>query len=234
MKHLDQLAALLICLLETLKMSALAMQVTQPRSILVDSRNVTLECAYNITGNRTAQVLRISIFKGDLQSHKEVCAASFNSTTNYFERTAALHCQGRPRNGSVLITFIGLNTSHSDLYTCKMEKMHPPPYIDDKGNGTWIFIREDRAEVKLCRQFTQGTLVILVLAAVFMLYSVVITCLHWPLGSTACILRMKEAVDMKCELIHNCDEPATATWTGQRWETGPRQDVQKEPRRTEQ
>ncbi|GCB73619.1 hypothetical protein scyTo_0002699 [Scyliorhinus torazame] len=89
-------------------------------------------------------------------------------------------------------------------------------------------------EIKRCGQFTQTTLIVLAFTAIFILYSVFITCLHWPLGTTACILRMKEAVDMKCELIHNSDEPATATWTGQRWETGPRQDVEKEPRRTKQ
>uniref|UniRef100_UPI00398F08C2 cytotoxic T-lymphocyte protein 4-like n=1 Tax=Pristiophorus japonicus TaxID=55135 RepID=UPI00398F08C2 len=234
MKYMDQFVASFICLLAALKIPALAMKVTQPRLIIAERHNVTLECAYNITGDGQAEEFRITILKGKKKDNIEVCAASFNFTVNHFERTTELHCLGQPRKDGVSITFNGLNTSHSDWYICKVEKMHPPPYIEGFGTATWIFIRPDTTEMKPCHQFTQATLIVLVFAVISVLYIVLISCRHWPLGAAACILRMKEAVDMKCELIHNSDEPATATWTGQRWETGPSQDVEKEPRRTEQ
>ncbi|XP_020380117.2 cytotoxic T-lymphocyte protein 4-like isoform X1 [Rhincodon typus] len=234
MKHLGHFAALFLCLLEVLNTPALAFQVLQPRRILVDSHNVTLECEYNIIGNGSPGQIRITIYKGELKADTEVCAMSFNTSVDHFERKTAPNCQGQSRNSSVSVTLSGLNTSHSDLYICQMEKIHPPPYIESKGNGTCIFITPEMPEIKACQQFTQSFMIVLVIAALFMFYSIFITCIHWPLGTTACILRMKEAVDMKCELIHNSDEPATATWTGQRWETGPRQEVDKEPRRTEQ
>ncbi|XP_041057726.1 cytotoxic T-lymphocyte protein 4-like isoform X2 [Carcharodon carcharias] len=221
MKHRGQLVVLLTCFLGALNMPALALQVIQPRLILAESHNVTLKCAYDNTRDEPLEQFRIHILKGERGANIKVCDLYFDISKNKLPNDQS--CQGQPRNGSVLITFNGLNTSQSDLYICQIQKIHPPPYITSFGNGTWIFISPDRVEMKPCGQFTQTTLIILVLTAFFMLYSVLITCLHWPLGTTACILRMKEAVDMKCELIHNSDEPATATWTGQRWETGPRQ-----------
>ncbi|XP_067844228.1 cytotoxic T-lymphocyte protein 4-like [Heptranchias perlo] len=181
MKSLDRLAISLICLLMAVKTPAEAMKVTQPKFILAEGRNVTLECKYNITGDGHAEEIRISIYKGKEDDNNEVCAASFNSSTKLFKRTTALHCQGRPREDSVSITFSGLNTSHSDWYICKVEKMHPPPYTEASGNGTWIFIKPDEAETKPCREFTQATLIVLVLVVIFSSYSIFITCLHWVL-----------------------------------------------------
>ncbi|XP_078407736.1 cytotoxic T-lymphocyte protein 4-like isoform X2 [Cetorhinus maximus] len=223
MKHQGQLVVLLTCFLGALIMPALALRVIQPRLMLAESHNVTLECAYDNTGDEPLEQFWVNIFKGERGANIEICAVYFSISTNNFKVPNDQSCQGQHQNGRVLITFNGLNTSQSDLYICQMQKIHPPPYIKSVGNGTWIFISPDTVEMKPCGQFTQTTLIVLVLTAFFMLYSVLITCLHWPLGTTACILRMKEAVDMKCELIHNSDEPATATWTGQRWETGPRQ-----------
>ncbi|XP_051879379.1 T-cell-specific surface glycoprotein CD28 homolog isoform X2 [Pristis pectinata] len=223
MKELFQLATSLICLLTVLKIPARAMKVSQPEKIIVGSHNITLKCKYDITGDREAQTFRVTIYREKPEKGNEVCSASFNHTMELFEMRGALHCKGQPDRGSVSVTFIGMNKSDSDWYFCRVEKLYPLPYTEDTGNGSWIFIKPDVVETKRCAQVTQATLIILTLTGIFLLYSVVITYLHWPLGATACILGMKEAVDMKCELIHNSDEPATATWNGQRWETGPRQ-----------
>ncbi|XP_060684086.1 cytotoxic T-lymphocyte protein 4-like isoform X1 [Hemiscyllium ocellatum] len=234
MKRLGHFAAWFLCLLEVLHTPALALQVLQPRRILADSHNVTLECAYDTTGDGPFEQFGIIIYKGEPTNDTEVCAMFFNNSANHFKTATAPNCQAQIQNGSVSVTLSGLNTSHSDLYICHMAKIHPPPYIEGKGDGTCIFIAPEMPEAKPCPEFTQSFMIVLVIAALFMFSSIFISCIHWPLGTTACILRMKEAVDMKCELIHNYDEPATATWTGQRWETGPRQEVAKEPRRTEQ
>ncbi|XP_038642918.1 T-cell-specific surface glycoprotein CD28 homolog [Scyliorhinus canicula] len=181
MQHLGQFAIFIICLLEAFNMPALALQIIQPRSILAESHNATFACAYNNTGEGPLEEFRISVHKGEIGRDTEVCAFFFNTTINYLETTMALHCQGWSRNGSVSITISEINTSQSDLYICQIEKMHPPPYIKSNGNGTWIFISPNTTEIKRCGQFTQTTLIVLAFTAIFILYSVFITCLHWML-----------------------------------------------------
>ncbi|XP_072902521.1 cytotoxic T-lymphocyte protein 4-like isoform X2 [Hemitrygon akajei] len=225
MKDLYQPATLLICLLTILKAPALAMKVSQPRELIVEKHNVTLQCKYNITGDKKGESFRVTIYKEKPAKGNEVCDGYFNKSMLSFECRGAAHCEIQPNEGSIVIKFIGMNRSDNGWYFCQVEKMHPFPYTVDVGNGTWIFIKPDVIEPtpKRCPQLTQASLIFLGLTVLLLLYSVVISYLHWPLGATACILGMKEAVDMKCELIHNFDEPATATWNGQRWETGPRQ-----------
>ncbi|XP_062906066.1 T-cell-specific surface glycoprotein CD28 homolog isoform X1 [Mobula hypostoma] len=234
MKDLYQLAISLICLLTGLKAPALAMKVSQPREVIVEKHNVTLQCKYNITGDKRGETFRVTIFKDKPGKRNEVCSGSFNTSMLPFESKGAVLCEIQPDEGSILIRFIGMN--RSGWYFCHVEKMHPFPYTEDTGNGSWIFIKPDVIDrnPRRCPQVTHATLIVLGLVGILLLYSIIITYLHWPLGATACILGMKEAVDMKCELIHNFDEPATATWNGQRWETGPRQDNEKRPRGTEQ
>ncbi|XP_078085009.1 cytotoxic T-lymphocyte protein 4-like isoform X2 [Mustelus asterias] len=176
MKHLAELTAFIICLLEALNLPVLALKVIQPRFIQAENYTATLQCDYNSTGNAAFQQFRINVYKGEIDN--DFCAFFFNTTVNDVEVS---NCQGRSRNGSVSITLRGLNTSLSDLYICEIEILHPPPYIKGAGNGTYIFISPDVPEVKPCGQFTPITLIALVLTAIFMLYSVVITCLHWML-----------------------------------------------------
>ncbi|XP_055494224.1 T-cell-specific surface glycoprotein CD28-like isoform X4 [Leucoraja erinacea] len=188
MKNLCHLATLLVCLQTVLlKVPALAMKVTQPIKIIAERNNVTLKCVYNITGDGKAQVFRVTVYKSNEEKNSEVCAASFNNSMKPFEKRDVLHCIGQPRRNSISIQFIGMNMSHSDWYFCKVEKMFPLPYTQATGNGTWIFIKPDvealsvPSEKKRCPQVTEAALIILALASLFLLYSIVVTYLHWVL-----------------------------------------------------
>ncbi|XP_078260612.1 T-cell-specific surface glycoprotein CD28 homolog isoform X2 [Rhinoraja longicauda] len=176
------LATLLICLL-TVLLKVPAMEVTQPRKIIAERHNVTLKCLYNTTGDGEAQIYRVTVYRGEEEKNSEVCVASFNNSMEPFEKRDVLHCKGQPSRNSISIKLIGMDKSHSDWYFCKVEKMYPLPYTKATGNGTWIFIKPDVEvpEKTQCPQVTQATLIILALAGLFLLYSVVITYLHWML-----------------------------------------------------
>ncbi|XP_069786573.1 T-cell-specific surface glycoprotein CD28 homolog [Narcine bancroftii] len=172
----------ILCLLITvLVCPAQAMSIIQPRMIIAERSNVTLKCMYNITGDGEAQTLRVSVYRRKVEKSNEVCSASFNYSMEFFERSDLLPCKGYLGKDSISIRFTSMNLSHIDQYFCKVEKMSPLPYTEGIGIGTWIFIKPDVIKEKQCPRVTLATFIILALTGVFLIYSVIITYLHWVL-----------------------------------------------------
>ncbi|KAL8183638.1 UNVERIFIED_CONTAM: hypothetical protein K2H54_048053 [Gekko kuhli] len=43
----------------------------------------------------------------------------------------------------VKFSLYNLNVTHTDIYTCKIEAVYPPPYHHGEGNGTVIHVKEE-------------------------------------------------------------------------------------------
>ncbi|XP_007888795.1 CD28 molecule isoform X3 [Callorhinchus milii] len=192
-RYIVSLAIWSAWLLMAIKMEEL--KVTQPKFLMANSSDstgtITMVCGYIFTGTLSEE-FRITIYKGRIVKEAEVCVASFNSSMLPFEKNQTFHCLGKPSADKVSITLSGLNMLDTNMYYCKVTKMHPPPIINSIGNGTVFYIqaKEDyckenctsgetvKQEPGNCNEFTQATVIVLVLLLVFLLYSIVITCAH--------------------------------------------------------
>ncbi|XP_067892262.1 T-cell-specific surface glycoprotein CD28 homolog [Heterodontus francisci] len=145
--------------------------VSQPVLLEAESTGeATLECTHNCDENVE---IKLTILKG--WKKNVICTGTTNRTILSANSTTPLHCQIKRKPHSVSATLSGLNSSLIDNYFCKIEKLYPPPYESNLGNGTIIYSRNENC-VKCSQSRLFQTMGILGTLTLFcMIYSIVLT-----------------------------------------------------------
>uniref|UniRef100_A0A8C8SYJ5 Cytotoxic T-lymphocyte protein 4 n=1 Tax=Pelusios castaneus TaxID=367368 RepID=A0A8C8SYJ5_9SAUR len=118
--------------------SACTMEVTQPAMVLANRGVASLVCEYKHIGN--AEEIRVTLFKQTDEQYTEICASTYTIESELFNVEEVIQCQVSPSQNNVTLTLMGLQATDAGLYICKMERLYPPPYIMNKGNGTQLFV----------------------------------------------------------------------------------------------
>ncbi|NWR28652.1 CTLA4 protein, partial [Tachuris rubrigastra] len=119
--------------------SAEVMEVTQPAMVLANRQGVaSLVCKYKHIGN--AKEIRVTLLKQTGDGFTEICASTFTTEFKTFSVEEVIQCHVSPGRNNVTLTLAGLQASDTGLYVCKMERMYPPPYFMNKGNGTHLYV----------------------------------------------------------------------------------------------
>ncbi|XP_009074676.1 PREDICTED: cytotoxic T-lymphocyte protein 4 isoform X3 [Acanthisitta chloris] len=119
--------------------TATVLEVTQPAMVLANRQGVaSLVCKYKHIGN--AKEIRVTLLKQMGDSSTEICASTYTTEFKLFSVEKVLQCHISPGRNNVTLTLAGLQASDTGLYVCKMERMYPPPYFMNKGNGTHLYV----------------------------------------------------------------------------------------------
>nr|XP_033802863.1 cytotoxic T-lymphocyte protein 4-like [Geotrypetes seraphini] len=118
-----------------------AIKVIQP-PVIVSNRqgNATLVCGYKFTGKVTE--IRVTLLKGTDDKSSVMCASSYTTQYEPFTTKNIIQCHGVPGPNNVTLTLMGLQTSDTGRYACRLEIMYPPPYRTSIGNETLIYVSE--------------------------------------------------------------------------------------------
>lgn len=115
------------------------MEVTQPAMVLANRQGVaSLVCKYKHIGN--AKEIRVTLLKQTGDRFIEICASTYTTEFKMFSVEEVIQCQVSPSRNNVTLTLTGLQANDTGLYVCKMERMYPPPYFMNKGNGTHLYV----------------------------------------------------------------------------------------------
>ncbi|XP_019061859.2 T-cell-specific surface glycoprotein CD28 [Fukomys damarensis] len=156
--------------------------VKQSPMLVVYDNEVNLSCKY--TYNLFSKEFRASLYKG-VDSAVEVCVVNGNfSHPLQFHSNTGFNCDGNFDNETVTFYLRNLFVNQTDIYFCKIEVMYPPPYLDEKSNGTIIHVIERHHPhpcVRLCSE-SKPFWTVVVVGGVVTFYSVVVTMafyLYW-------------------------------------------------------
>ncbi|NXO05223.1 CTLA4 protein, partial [Rhinopomastus cyanomelas] len=148
------------------------MEVTQPAMVLANRQGVaSLVCQYKHMGN--AKEIRVTLLKQAGDRFIEICASSYTTDFKMFTVEEVIQCHISPSQNNVTLTLTGLQANDTGLYVCKMERMYPPPYFMNKGNGTQLYVIDPEP----CPDTATYLWVLGATASVFFLYSIVISAL---------------------------------------------------------
>ncbi|XP_057267720.1 cytotoxic T-lymphocyte protein 4 isoform X1 [Pezoporus wallicus] len=115
------------------------MEVTQPAMVLANRQGVAnLVCKYEHIGN--AKEIRVTLLKQTGDQFTEICASTYTSEFKTLSVEEVIQCHVSPSRNNVTLTLTGLQANDTGLYICKMERMYPPPYFMNKGNGTHLYV----------------------------------------------------------------------------------------------
>lgn len=115
------------------------MEVTQPAMVLANRQGVaSLVCKYKHIGN--AKEIRVTLLKQTGDQFTEICASTYTTEFKMFSVEKVIQCHVSPSRNKVTLTLTGLQVNDTGLYICKMERMYPPPYFMNKGNGTHLYV----------------------------------------------------------------------------------------------
>ena len=115
------------------------MEVTQPAMVLANRQGVAnLVCKYKHIGN--AKEIRVTLLKQTGDRFTEICASTYTMEFKMFSVEDVIQCHVSPSRNNVTLTLTGLQANDTGLYVCKMERMYPPPYFMNKGNGTHLYV----------------------------------------------------------------------------------------------
>ncbi|XP_030066255.1 cytotoxic T-lymphocyte protein 4 [Microcaecilia unicolor] len=118
-----------------------AMEVIQPPVTVANRQgNASLVCGYKFTGKVTE--IRVTLLKRTGDKSSVMCASSYTTQYEPFTTKNIIQCHGVPGPNNVTLTLIGLHTSDTGRYTCRLEIMYPPPYRTSVGNETLIYVSE--------------------------------------------------------------------------------------------
>ncbi|XP_029460780.1 cytotoxic T-lymphocyte protein 4 [Rhinatrema bivittatum] len=118
-----------------------AMEVIQPPIVVANRHgNATLVCGYKFTGKVTE--IRVTLLKETDDKSSVMCASSYTTQYESFTAKNVIQCHGVPSPNNVTLTLMGLQTSDTGKYACKLEIMYPPPYRSSEGNKTLIYVSE--------------------------------------------------------------------------------------------
>nr|ACX71607.1 cytotoxic T lymphocyte-associated antigen-4 [Anas platyrhynchos] len=115
------------------------MEVSQPAMVLANRQGVaSLVCKYKHIGN--AKEIRVTLLKQTGDQFTEICASTYTTEFKMFSVEEVIQCRVSPSRNNVTLTLTGLQVNDTGLYVCKMERMYPPPYFMNKGNGTQLYV----------------------------------------------------------------------------------------------
>ncbi|KAI6065025.1 Cytotoxic T-lymphocyte protein 4 [Aix galericulata] len=115
------------------------MEVSQPAMVLANRQGVaSLVCKYKHIGN--AKEIRVTLLKQTGDQFTEICASTYTTEFKMFSVEEVIQCRVSPSRNNVTLTLTGLQANDTGLYVCKMERMYPPPYFMNKGNGTQLYV----------------------------------------------------------------------------------------------
>ena len=97
-----------------------------------------LVCKYKHIGN--AKEIRVTLLKQTGDRFTEICASTYTMEFKMFSVEDVIQCHVSPSRNNVTLTLTGLQANDTGLYVCKMERMYPPPYFMNKGNGTHLYV----------------------------------------------------------------------------------------------
>ncbi|NWU92912.1 CTLA4 protein, partial [Upupa epops] len=147
-----------------------AMEVTQPAMVLANRQGVaSLVCTYKHIGN--AKEIRVTLLKKAGDQFIEICASTYTTDFKTFTVEEIIQCHISPSQNNVTLTLTGLQANDTGLYVCKMERMYPPPYFMNKGNGTQLYVIDPEP----CPDTAIYLWVLGPTTSVFFLYSIIIS-----------------------------------------------------------
>lgn len=115
------------------------MEVTQPAMVLANRKGTaSLVCEYKHIGN--AKEIRVTLLKQTGNQFTEICASTYTTEYEMFSVEKIIQCHVSPSRNNVTLTLTGLQPNDTGLYICKMERMYPPPYFMNTGNGTQLYV----------------------------------------------------------------------------------------------
>ncbi|XP_019378551.1 PREDICTED: cytotoxic T-lymphocyte protein 4-like [Gavialis gangeticus] len=118
---------------------AKVMEVTQPAMVLANRKGTaSLVCEYKHIGN--AKEIRVTLLKQTGNQFTEICASTYTTEYEMFSVEKIIQCHVSPSRNNVTLTLTGLQPNDTGLYICKMERMYPPPYFMNTGNGTQLYV----------------------------------------------------------------------------------------------
>ncbi|RMC18476.1 hypothetical protein DUI87_04365 [Hirundo rustica rustica] len=163
----------------------MVMEVTQPAMVLANRQGVaSLVCKYKNIGN--AKEIRVTLLKQTGDGFTEICASSYTTEFKTFSVEEVIECHVTPGQNNVTLTLAGLQADDTGLYICKMERMYPPPYFMNKGNGTHLYVIDPEP----CPDTAIYLWVLGATASGFFLYSIIISAIlvgkATPLGLISC------------------------------------------------
>ncbi|XP_003207551.1 cytotoxic T-lymphocyte protein 4 [Meleagris gallopavo] len=150
--------------------TAKVMEVTQPAIVLANRQGVaSLVCNYKHIGN--AKEIRVTLLKQTGDKFTEICASTYTMEFEMFSVEEVIQCHVSPGRNNVTLTLTGLQANDTGLYVCKMERMYPPPYFMNKGNGTQLYVIDPEP----CPDTAIYLWVLGATASGFFLYSIIIS-----------------------------------------------------------
>ncbi|NP_001035180.1 cytotoxic T-lymphocyte protein 4 precursor [Gallus gallus] len=150
--------------------TAEVMEVTQPAIVLANRQGVaSLVCNYKHIGN--AKEIRVTLLKQTGDKFTEICASTYTTEFKMFSVEEVIQCHVSPSRNNVTLTLTGLQANDTGLYVCKMERMYPPPYFMNKGNGTQLYVIDPEP----CPDTATYLWVLGATASGFFLYSIIIS-----------------------------------------------------------
>ncbi|EHB18254.1 T-cell-specific surface glycoprotein CD28 [Heterocephalus glaber] len=178
----SQLLLLVLNFIPSIQVAENKILVKQSPMLVVYDNEVNLSCKY--TYNLFSKEFRASLYKG-VDSAVEVCVVNGNfSHPLQFHSNTGFNCDGNFDNETVTFYLRNLFVNQTDIYFCKIEVMYPPPYLDEKSNGTIIHVIERHHPhpcVRLCPE-SKPFWTVVVVGGVVAFYSVVVTMafyLYW-------------------------------------------------------
>uniref|UniRef100_A0A8C0HGQ3 Cytotoxic T-lymphocyte protein 4 n=1 Tax=Buteo japonicus TaxID=224669 RepID=A0A8C0HGQ3_9AVES len=144
--------------------------LTQPAMVLANRQGVaSLVCKYKHIGN--AKEIRVTLLKQTGDRFTEICASTYTMEFKMFSVEEVIQCHVSPSRNNVTLTLTGLQANDTGLYVCKMERMYPPPYFMNKGNGTHLYVIDPEP----CPDTAIYLWVLGATASGFFLYSIIIS-----------------------------------------------------------
>ncbi|KAM9283970.1 LOW QUALITY PROTEIN: cytotoxic T-lymphocyte protein 4 [Cariama cristata] len=142
------------------------MEVT-PAMVLANRQGVA-SLVYKHIGN--AKEIRVTLLKQTGDSFTEICASTYTTEFKNVQCGRVIQCHVSPSRNNVTLTLTGLQANDTGLYVCKMERMYPPPYFMNKGNGTHLYVIDPEPCPDTAYLWVLGAT-----ASGFFLYSIIIS-----------------------------------------------------------
>ncbi|XP_048454546.1 cytotoxic T-lymphocyte protein 4-like [Rhincodon typus] len=180
MERVSSLGVFILCLSAAVKLKGSNMGIFKLHFVKANhSGEASLACGFD--GRQMGEEFQVVLYKGMQNKDTEVCTTSFiNGTIINSVRKGLYHCQVSLSQNNVSITIRGLNVTDTDRYICQVLKTHPPPFHESAGQWTIIYINQ----AITCPEDVQATggflptIILIVLAALLLLYSTSLTLLY--------------------------------------------------------
>ncbi|XP_033029996.1 T-cell-specific surface glycoprotein CD28 [Lacerta agilis] len=122
--------------------------VVQQRPLRLMSESAKIFCSYTSNGKK------IKAFKASLRKgieRVEVCSIYWNNTHNIANNGTEISCQVAFRTEKeVSFSLQSLHANQTDIYSCKIDILDPPPYEFNESLGTLVHVKAPEAPESRC------------------------------------------------------------------------------------